>query len=171
MDNGQFITAVDKVARIDANDALSVLPKLYTENAFDIANWENGGINASDGNLVGNSSRIRTKNFIPWTVTEITSTTSKNFMLYAWDKNGSYIGGWKNGEFTTDVSVFTTLDMTQFYKNPAYSGYQFKVSAYTAQVETVTGIVMKNLSLEKLFTNALILSHSHVTILADNKGI
>lgn len=139
---------------------------LYSENIFDISLFENGAINVSNGSNVNSTSRIRLKGFLPWTVTEIGSTTSEEgFLLYAWDKNGNYVGGWKNGAFGNDVGGVDSLDMTTFYRNPAFSGYKYKIVIYTAQIDTISGVYLNNLSIENLFKRGPILSHDNVTIL------
>lgn len=83
--------------------------------------FEVGSIDGTNGILNNNVTvRLRSKFFEGNEV--ITSSFNISFILYAWDKSGSYLGQWNGTGWVKGGSTyyFTTLDLNDFPQNYAY---------------------------------------------------
>lgn len=133
--------------------------------------WENGSISATTGANASNSSRIRTRGYLPWTAYKLRSTnTDVRFLIYAYTSDGTYVGGWYDTEFrSNDVKGVSSIDLRQFYNNAVYSAYQFRcvilINSGTARVDTITGIMIDNFRLRDMFTKWTTLSDEYAVVL------
>ena len=136
----------------DALETGKIKEDLYENERFNKSEWENGGISCSTGENVTNSSRIRTKSFLPWGTKKIYSTNANvRFLVYAYNSSDAYVGGWwGDGTFNpTDVKGVSSVDFNAIYSNPTYSEYRLRACIYinggTARVETISDVYIDSL--------------------------
>ena len=115
-------------------------------NIFNVGDYENGAIKQATGENESSTARIRSKLYIPTTAKKFYSSNSAiRFMLYAYDKLGQYVGAFQsNGTLGTNAGSFSEIDMSQFYINPSYEGYKYRIvirsTSGNVQVDNVSGI-------------------------------
>lgn len=101
--------------------------------------WEIGGINDATGENAVAPARGRTKSYIPTNAVGLsfgTHSSTRGFFLYAYETDGTYIGGYKKstGTFVNDGSEtgFNSedkmFDIGYFIKN--YPMYRFRIQVY-----------------------------------------
>lgn len=155
VDPGTIIPSIETLIA-EIQQAVATIPSEYaelsnglTDNGFAVSAWENGSISDLTGANVSSTARIRTMGYIPRTSRFIWSENqSGNFGLYAWDKNGNFVGLWKASisNFINDGSAtFSyTINMDYLYNIPAFDGYQYKLvyrlSNGNVQIDTVSGV-------------------------------
>lgn len=151
---------------------------LYENERFNKYEWENGAISASTGANVSNSSRIRTRSFLPWGVARLHSTNPNiRFLIYAYDSTGAYVGGWWNdGTFNpSDVYAVSSFNFNTVYANPDYAGYQYRVCIHinngTARVETISDVYMVSLSIADYIGGNLNLTLNRLEQIKDNTNL
>lgn len=162
----------------DAFETGRIKAELYNSEIFNVSDWENGGISASTGANVTNSSRIRTKSFLPWGVTKLYSTNSNvRFLVYAYDSNGTYVGGWWNdGTFNpSDVKALSRVDFNVIYANPDYADYHYRACIYitngTARVETISDVYIESLSIVDYIKGNVNLTLNRLEKIKDNTDL
>lgn len=118
-------------------------------NAFNVKFWANGSISDTTGAVVTSSERIYTTEYIPNTVKRIYSSVSGGrFGLHAYNSNGDYVGMWLLNQFVNNGTgaFYTDFTMDNFYNNPLYKDYKYKlvyrIAGGSVQINTVTGVYL-----------------------------
>lgn len=108
------------------NDIADLKSAIYTQNT--LTGWEKGAYRSDDGTNYANNSYIRCpENYISlaYGTTEITADTGYNFIVWAWDLSGTFIGSYHDGGTftpTTGAASVTSFDCGDF------PTYKFKVA-------------------------------------------
>ena len=127
-----------KIAKLAANDMGTNVSRGGNINSPVL--WEIGGIAYATGEDATNTARARTKNYIPTNAAGIsfgTYSSIRGLLLYAYETDGTYVGGYKKstGTFVTDGSEtgYNTeekpFDIGSFIRK--YPLYRFRVQVYT----------------------------------------
>lgn len=150
---------------------------LFNSEVFNVADWENGSINAATGENAENSTRIRTKTFLPWGVSKLSSSnTDVRFLIYAYDNTGVYVGGLYDGAFNpSDVKPVSNIDFNTLYRNSNFKNYKYKAVIYivsgTARVETISGITEEILPISEMLEASLNLSINRVEYIPNGSDL
>lgn len=117
----QNIASFNSAANAKADETIASIPSDYTTLANTVREVENillsgynyykypyfvrGGIYASNGNDLENpdNNRVRTGTYLPDDIKYLSSTNDYEFLVYAYQKNGTYVGALDaNGNWTTN---------------------------------------------------------------------
>lgn len=105
--------------------------------------WVNRQIGGSNGVFGNNSTRMSIYEYLPKDIKKVGVAKNSNlvFVIYGWDSNGNYIGGWINGSWkTSDFTWYDYIDLNDIYS--LYPNYQLKISAKykeTADIDVTEG--------------------------------
>lgn len=120
-----------------AGGILNALDAAYTVRS-DTTLWESGTYYASNGNPAANTKRLRT-GFLPSGVVCATPANGYQILIYVWDKDGTYVGGWNGRKCVQSSGALKWYDATARLGEIAdalpqeNAPYQFKLVTRSSQ--------------------------------------
>lgn len=135
---------------VDNANMIDNMPLSTAEKIINTIEFMRGAIDATTGNIIDSSYRIYTKRNIPANVAKITAPTDRNFFIYAYNKDGTFVGEHKSDNtFVTDNTGNGYHEFDMSYLFAKFPAYNFKISIYSTTADPATladvpNIVIKN---------------------------
>lgn len=116
-------------AKLDANlkGEVDQISELKSALNIKTISFEQGALDASNGNTASSTTRIRTTDYIDGEITSISVGSGYYVNQYAWKKSdGSFVGVWNHASlsFVKSIVIASSVDTTEI---PSYSDYNCKL--------------------------------------------
>lgn len=102
--------------------ATGLLCKSLVRYEIDSSLLEVGSLNINTGATSATSIRMRTKNFLPKTIAGFKVNAGYQYIIFAYQENGTYVGVWNGTTFEKAAHYFTDVNVSVLFNaiNPNY---------------------------------------------------